>query len=330
MEVQLDNLSKIALIFALILTLPAGAYSQSVDAGKHVFRYGHEESDGEDRFSDDDGHRKRFSDDDGRKRVTRRPGGRRGGLRKKKRRACRRIERRASQGLGISPSTKDIEGDGLTNRFESRIRTNPRKPDTDSDGLSDSKEVCNTKTDPNNPDTDGDGIPDGQDSTPRGSGGSGGTCSSNGNTNAFGIPSGVTGNTGRGRQAYSSTCSACHSGIEKGKGYPYSNLKRAVEGPPMFLSLSRQTLADLTAFLNRSKCRSKTPAPRRTPAPNNPGTSGRAVFSSRCQGCHGNPSIFRGLSRSRLDAAIANIPPMRGIRLSQQEYQALFSYFGSL
>ncbi len=54
------------------------------------------------------------------------------------------------------------DDDGLTNLQEFTLGTDPTKPDTDSDGLSDGVEVTgDPATDPINPDTDGDGLSDG-------------------------------------------------------------------------------------------------------------------------------------------------------------------------
>lgn len=81
----------------------------------------------------------------------------------------------------------DIDGDGLTNRQEATLHTDPLIPDTDGDGMPDGWEVVNdfkpldssdalgdkdgdglsnlqeylNGTDPSNPDTDKDGMPDG-------------------------------------------------------------------------------------------------------------------------------------------------------------------------
>lgn len=57
----------------------------------------------------------------------------------------------------------DSDGDGLTDKEEAELRTNPNKVDTDDDGLSDREEVRIYKTDPRNPDTDGDGYLDGEE-----------------------------------------------------------------------------------------------------------------------------------------------------------------------
>jgi len=57
----------------------------------------------------------------------------------------------------------DPDEDGLTNRSEKEIGTNPRNPDTDGDKLRDGEEVMTYKTNPLNPDTDGDGLTDGEE-----------------------------------------------------------------------------------------------------------------------------------------------------------------------
>ena len=64
---------------------------------------------------------------------------------------------------GVSDAKVDIENDGLSNEKEIQLRTDPKHPDTDRDGLSDGDEVNRYKTDPLNPDTDGDGISDGDE-----------------------------------------------------------------------------------------------------------------------------------------------------------------------
>jgi hypothetical protein len=57
----------------------------------------------------------------------------------------------------------DIDGDGLVNEQEAVLGTDPRNPDTDSDGLTDGEEVNVYTTNPLNPDTDGDGLTDGEE-----------------------------------------------------------------------------------------------------------------------------------------------------------------------
>lgn len=58
---------------------------------------------------------------------------------------------------------KDSDSDGLTNKKELAIGTNPHNPDTDGDGLTDGAEVSQYNTNPTNADTDGDGLSDGDE-----------------------------------------------------------------------------------------------------------------------------------------------------------------------
>jgi M6 family metalloprotease-like protein len=60
-------------------------------------------------------------------------------------------------------SLKDSDGDGLFDYVEERLGTDPRNPDTDSDGLTDREEVLKYGTDPLRSDTDGDGLADGDE-----------------------------------------------------------------------------------------------------------------------------------------------------------------------
>ena len=55
----------------------------------------------------------------------------------------------------------DIDSDGLTNRVEKKLGTNPKKADTDSDSLTDGEEHNSYHTNPLNRDTDVDGLGDG-------------------------------------------------------------------------------------------------------------------------------------------------------------------------
>ncbi len=59
--------------------------------------------------------------------------------------------------------TVDTDHDGIADKNEPALGTEPLKADTDGDGLSDGEEAIVWKTDPLNPDTDGDGFPDGQE-----------------------------------------------------------------------------------------------------------------------------------------------------------------------
>ena len=64
----------------------------------------------------------------------------------------------------VPETNPDLDGDGLSNDEERRLRTNLMVPDSDADGLSDYEEIYATvrdvMTDPLNPDTDGDGSGD--------------------------------------------------------------------------------------------------------------------------------------------------------------------------
>ena len=57
------------------------------------------------------------------------------------------------------PTTKDTDGDGLTDKEEAEKGTDPKKADTDGNGLTD-KEEAEKGTDPKKADTDGDGLTD--------------------------------------------------------------------------------------------------------------------------------------------------------------------------
>ncbi len=61
----------------------------------------------------------------------------------------------------VSGGDIDSDGDGLTDKEEAAIGTDPFNPDTDGDGLSDGEEVHKYHTDPLNPDSDFDGLSDG-------------------------------------------------------------------------------------------------------------------------------------------------------------------------
>ncbi|TAN37218.1 MAG: OmpA family protein [Verrucomicrobia bacterium] len=73
--------------------------------------------------------------------------------------------------LGTDPYNPDTDGDGLTDGEEVHgvmvngklVKTDPLNPDTDGDGLSDGAEVLVYHTDPLNPDTDGGGVSDGHE-----------------------------------------------------------------------------------------------------------------------------------------------------------------------
>jgi len=64
--------------------------------------------------------------------------------------------------LPLTPNV-DSDGDGLSDKEERRIGTDPHNPDTDGDGLSDGDEVLKYHTNPMKVDTDGDGLSDGEE-----------------------------------------------------------------------------------------------------------------------------------------------------------------------
>ena len=60
-------------------------------------------------------------------------------------------------------SLKDTDQDGLLDSIEAQLGTDPKKPDTDSDGLEDGEEVNQYGTDALKADTDEDGLSDGRE-----------------------------------------------------------------------------------------------------------------------------------------------------------------------
>lgn len=66
-------------------------------------------------------------------------------------------------GLAYYFGSSDNDGDGLTNKEERRLGTDPNNPDTDGDGLRDGDEVRVYSTNPLEKDTDGDGLTDGDE-----------------------------------------------------------------------------------------------------------------------------------------------------------------------
>lgn len=57
----------------------------------------------------------------------------------------------------------DTDADGLSDRRETELGTDPARADTDGDAVSDGDEVLKYGTNPLNPDTDGDGYQDGME-----------------------------------------------------------------------------------------------------------------------------------------------------------------------
>ncbi|MDE7360316.1 MAG: cellulose binding domain-containing protein [Oscillospiraceae bacterium] len=64
---------------------------------------------------------------------------------------------------GINDADDDSDGDGLSNREEIELGTDPRNADTDGDGLSDYDELNTYNTDPLKADSDGDTLNDGDE-----------------------------------------------------------------------------------------------------------------------------------------------------------------------
>ena len=80
-----------------------------------------------------------------------------------------------------------------------------------------------------------------------------GNFDANGNTTAFGIPNGMTGNIGRGSSVWGGQCSSCH-GVEK-KNRSYGQIKNSFNVVPTMKALptTKQQMADVTAYLNRGR-----------------------------------------------------------------------------
>ena len=73
-----------------------------------------------------------------------------------------RLSNRREFKLRTDPRRRDTDRDGLGDRIEvRRYKTNPRRRDTDRDGLRDRAEIRRYKTNPRKRDTDGDGVSDG-------------------------------------------------------------------------------------------------------------------------------------------------------------------------
>lgn len=65
--------------------------------------------------------------------------------------------------IGSESGSADPDEDGLSNALEKELGTDPRRKDSDGDGLSDGDEFNRYKTDPKKSDSDGDGSPDGEE-----------------------------------------------------------------------------------------------------------------------------------------------------------------------
>jgi outer membrane protein OmpA-like peptidoglycan-associated protein len=74
------------------------------------------------------------------------------------------LTNREEKQLGTNPKVADSDGDGLSDGAEvKQYMTNPLKADSDGDGLKDGEEVNTSKTNPMKADTDGDGLSDGDE-----------------------------------------------------------------------------------------------------------------------------------------------------------------------
>ncbi len=70
------------------------------------------------------------------------------------------MARAQKQSVDNTSAVLDSDKDGLENKLEAELGTNPKSSDTDGDGLSDYEEYCKYRTDPTKTDSDGDGKPD--------------------------------------------------------------------------------------------------------------------------------------------------------------------------
>jgi outer membrane protein OmpA-like peptidoglycan-associated protein len=74
------------------------------------------------------------------------------------------LTNREERQLGTNPKVADTDGDGLSDGDEvKKYTTNPLKGDSDGDGLTDGDEILKYHTDPMKADTDGDGLSDGDE-----------------------------------------------------------------------------------------------------------------------------------------------------------------------
>jgi len=167
--------------------------------------------------------------------------------------------------LKISNPNCDADKDRLINKRERRVHTDKMKKDTDGDGLSDRDELVKYHTDPAAADSDGDTLSDGSEiqhgsnpldpnDPPNLKGCKPPNFDADGNTSQFGIPAGLLGNQAAGSTEYAQKCRTCHIAAEKAVNYPFTQLKTALMGTPMFFKdLSDLYIANLVAYLNRSQ-----------------------------------------------------------------------------
>lgn len=80
-----------------------------------------------------------------------------------------------------------------------------------------------------------------------------GNFDANGNTSAFGIPSGLKGNINAGSNVWSAECASCHAAEKPNR--VYGQIKASIRVIPEMqaLRLTNQQLANVTAYLNRGR-----------------------------------------------------------------------------
>lgn len=76
---------------------------------------------------------------------------------------------------------------------------------------------------------------------------------SEGNTSAFGIPSGLKGNINAGRTVWTSTCQSCHAAEKTNRSYGQTKASVRVVPDMQALQLTNQQIAHVTAYLNRGR-----------------------------------------------------------------------------
>lgn len=266
----------------------------------------------------------------------------------------------------------DFDHDHIPNGLERSVGLKINRGDTDHDRLSDRVEILTYHTNPLRFDTDGDGRGDGDEilidhTNPLFPGDetlidcSHPAFSESGDTAAFGIPSGYTGNVARGQQIFNGTCNLCHGAAEPGTTLTFPSLKLRISQAPMFITrLNDAALADLVAYLHRSEtglpahCPAATPTPAGSaspsPTPTTPSTGcaneyfdasgntllfgiptpyvgnigqGQAMITLACSGCH----TERGTGHTFAQIKSAVTGPLMNIQsISDQQFANLAAY----
>ncbi|MBX7143000.1 MAG: hypothetical protein K1X79_00965 [Oligoflexia bacterium] len=160
----------------------------------------------------------------------------------------------------------------------------------------------------------------------------GGNYDGNGNTTAFGIPTGLTGNVIAGLSTFTQTCGGCHGSpvagiLPKGVNFSYQQLVTAVTGAPMNITtVTSQQFANLTAAANQSQAGGNCGTPAPTPTPLDPVTEGNLIFNSTCRSCHSNPNELHSLSLHDLNEALNEVNQMQNINLTNSQKSALIQF----